>query len=223
MANDPNISETIPTNSLLELIVGNDFSVSVQIHGYWLVAGLLLLLIVLATKLLLSKSIRSLELDEAELGIGSQKIKLRPNDTDSQIAYKIWVELSTRKIGIPIELEKDVISEIYNSWYEFFGVTRELLKEIPASKMKRSDTKKIVNLSIEVLNTGTRPHLTEWQAKFRRWYEKQLTIEVNTEKSPQDIQLAYPSYSELSSDLIAVNKKLIKYRENMYAIVVGES
>ena len=55
---------------------------------------------------------RSFEIDEAQLGLGEQKIILRPNDTDRQIAYKIWVELSTRKIGLPIDLENDVISEI---------------------------------------------------------------------------------------------------------------
>jgi len=62
----------------------------------------------------------SFEIDEAEIGIGSQKIKIKPSNEDLQIAYKLWVELSTRKIGIKIDEEHDVIIEVYNSWYEFF-------------------------------------------------------------------------------------------------------
>jgi len=102
----------------------------------------------------------TLEIDAAEFGVGSNKVTIRPNYLDKQIAYKIWVELSTRKIGLNINLNEDVIVEVYNSWYEFFSITRELIKEIPASKLKRKDTREIIQLSIEILNYGIRPHLT---------------------------------------------------------------
>ena len=71
------------------------------------------------------------EIDTAEMGIGSHKISFRPNLKDQEIAYKIWVELSTRKIGLPIDLNEDVISEVYDSWHNFFSITRELIKDIP--------------------------------------------------------------------------------------------
>ncbi len=61
-----------------------------------------------------------MEIDEAEIGIEPGKIKLRPNFTDRQVAYQIWVELSTRKIGLEIDLAHDVISEVYDSWHKFF-------------------------------------------------------------------------------------------------------
>lgn len=105
---------------------------------------------------------KTFEINEAEFGLGDQKIKLSPNVTDQQIAYKIWVELSTRKIGIPIDTANDVISEIYDSWFNFFSVTRELIKDVPVQKFRRKDTEQIVRLSIEVLNQGIRPHLTLW-------------------------------------------------------------
>ncbi|MCT6721704.1 hypothetical protein, partial [Acidovorax sp. K2F] len=112
------------------------------------------------------------EIDQAEVGIGTNKLKLLINETDRQIAYKIWVELSTRKIGLPIDLEHDVISEVYDSWHTFFTVTRELVKDVPVSKFRRKETEEIVRMSIGVLNDGLRPHLTKWQARFRRWYGK---------------------------------------------------
>lgn len=165
---------------------------------------------------------RSLEIDEAEIGIGNQTLRLRPNEVDRQIAYQIWIELSTRKIGLPIDREHDVVSEVYDSWYSFFSVTRELIKEVPVSKMDRKDTEQIIRLAIEVLNTGIRPHLTQWQARFRRWYDTQLKLEENTDDPPQDIQQRFPQFNELSEDMQRVNQLLIRYRSQMYKLVTGK-
>lgn len=58
---------------------------------------------------------RDFEIDQTEIGVGQNKLRFKPNLTDRQVAYAIWVELSTRKIGLPIDFEHDVVSEIYNS------------------------------------------------------------------------------------------------------------
>ena len=163
-----------------------------------------------------------MEIVEAELGIGQQKVKIKPNYEDVQIAYKLWVEVSTRKIGLPINLEHDVIAEVYNSWYEFFGVTRELIKDIPAQKLRNSrSTEQVVHVAMEVLNEGIRPHLTSWQARFRRWYDRALNVTDLAELAPQDLQKRYPQYEELVQDLGAVNLKLIEYRTLLRKIALG--
>ncbi len=160
------------------------------------------------------------EIDQAEVGMGTNKLKLSINETDRQIAYKIWVELSTRKIGLPIDLEHDVISEVYDSWHTFFTVTRELVKDVPVNKFRRKETEEIVRLSIGVLNDGLRPHLTKWQARFRRWYGKATEDSNFIDQSPQEIQQRYPKYDELQADLLAVNQRLMAYRKMMYELVV---
>ena len=165
---------------------------------------------------------RYMEIDEAEIGIGDQKIKLKPNEVDRQIAYQVWVELSTRKIGLEIDPDHDVVSEVYDSWYSFFSVTRELIKGVPATKVTRKDTEQIIRLSIEVLNNGIRPHLTRWQARFRRWYEMQLALEENAEAYPQDIQQKFSDFDDLIADMLDVNKRLIHYRNQMYKLVTGK-
>jgi len=161
----------------------------------------------------------SFEIDEAELGIGKHKIKLSPNQTDREIAYKIWVELSTRKIGLPIDLEHDVIEEVYDLWYAFFGITRELIKTVPVQKLHRDGTARIVNLSIDVLNEGLRPHLTKWQARFRRWYSQQIREGGElAHLTPQEIQRRFSDFQALSTDLRIVNERLIAYRKKMRAL-----
>lgn len=163
-----------------------------------------------------------MEIDEAEFGIGDAKFKLKPNWTDRQVAYAIWVELATRKIGLRVDFEDDVISDVYESWFNFFQVTRELVKTIPISKVTDDSTSKIIRLSIEVLNEGLRPHLTRWQARFRRWYDAELAKTSETLEDPQLIQRRYPKWDELTKELSDVNDRLIRYREAMQRIVYSK-
>jgi hypothetical protein len=138
---------------------------------------------------------------------------------DRAVAYKIWVELSTRKIGLPIDFDHDVIAEVYDSWYSFFAITRELIKDVPVSRVRNETTKKIINLSIDVLNQGLRPHLTQWQARFRHWYELQLSKDPDGDVHPQDIQKRFPAHDELVKSMREVNARLIRYRERMDELV----
>jgi hypothetical protein len=187
------------------------------------ITGLVLLTILLALvwhTIKFRNLFQKFEIDQAEVGIGATKLKLAINETDRQIAYKIWVELSTRKIGLPIDLEHDVISEVYDSWHTFFSVTRELVKDVPVNKFRRKETEEIVRMSIGVLNDGLRPHLTRWQARFRRWYVKASEHTDFGEHSPQEIQQKFPKYDELQKDLLEVNQRLMAYRKLMYNLVV---
>lgn len=171
----------------------------------------------------LFKKFKTYEINEAELGIGTEKIKIKPNYEDIQIAYKLWVELSTRKIGLPIDLENDVINEIYNSWYEFFKLTRELIKEIPVSKIRKDEsTRELVRIAIEVLNEEIRPHLTKWQARFRKWYEREIKKEKNVDVTPQDIQKRYPEYGNLTKEIVEINQKLMEYKKVLKRLAFGE-
>lgn len=164
------------------------------------------------------------EIDEAELGVGNQKVKLRANRDDLRVAYQLWVELSTRKIGLPIDYDDDVIVEVYDSWYQFFGITRELIKDIPPSKLRTGESiQGLIQLAIDVLNEGLRPHLTRWQARFRRWYDSELAKPENLLIEPQELQKRFPRYAELRADMDVVNARLIYYRAQMRNFVFGES
>lgn len=163
------------------------------------------------------------EIKEATIGTGNQSISLVPNYDDMQIAYKLWVELSTRKIGLGVDLENDVIKEVYDSWYETFKLMRELIKNIPVNKIRKNDsTKELVKISIEVLNVVIRPHLTKWQAKFRKWYNAEVRKEENKDLSPQEIQRKFPEYKDLSKEMLEVNQKLKNYREILLKLAIGK-
>src|SRR5258708_6097063 len=204
-------------SKLFEFAINSAFGITIYVSG-WFIGALVVvsLLVVLFAWARSRRFLESFEIDGAELGIGEHKIKLSPNQTDREIAYKIWVELSTRKIGLPIDLEHDVIEEVYDSWYAFFGITRELIKTVPIQKLHREGTARLVNLSIDVLNEGLRPHLTKWQARFRRWYSQQTREGGEfAHLTPQEIQRRFPDFQALSTDLRIVNDRLIAYRKKM--------
>lgn len=161
-----------------------------------------------------------LEINEAEIGVGSGKIKLKANLDDLQIGFKFWTELSTRKIGLPLDEEHDVIAEVYDSWYEFFKIARELIKTIPVSKIRHNETtKELVIISMHILNMELRPHLTKWQARYRRWWDASLTDPSNHNKPPQELQQTYPYYTELVDELKTVNAKLVIYTNYLQKMV----
>lgn len=160
---------------------------------------------------------KCITVDEMSLGIGNSSVKFSYSKKDQEIAYKIWVELSTRKIGLPYDKKNDVIKEVYDSWYKFFGITRELLEDIPATRITYAGD--LIKLTERVLNIGLRPHLTKWQAKYRRWYEKEL--KRDREGTPQDIQKRYSEYDILVKELIETNEKMIEYKKLMKKIAFG--
>jgi hypothetical protein len=169
------------------------------------------------------KKTQEYEIDEAEFGIGSQKIRIKPNYEDLQIAYRLWIELTTRKIGLTIDPENDVIFEVYNSWYEFFKIARNLIKNIPIRKIrKHQSTREIIELSIKILNVGLRPHLTKWQAKFRKWYDIEIKNKENIKLSPQQIQRKYPEYNDLIKEIQDVNRRLINYKDMLRKIAFNK-
>lgn len=199
-----------------------NLSLILQINGFLiLILLLVIILIIWLGSGYINRKFKELSFDEAALGVGSATFKLKPNLTDRQVAYQIWVELSTRKIGIEIELDDDVVVEVYNSWHTFFGVTRDLIKTIPINKASSASTQKIIVLSIDILNRGLRPHLTKWQARFRSWYEKALLDGANIGLDPQDLQKRFPEFDALKADLLELNTKLIAYRRAMRLVAYG--
>lgn len=188
----------------------------------WPIIILTLVLIILVAWLMkISVSFlsrKSIDINEVELGIGNSKIKLKINNKDREIAYKIWVEMTTRKISIPFDKNNDVIVGVYDSWYEFFKIARDAIKEIPVQRLPYC--KDLILLTDRILNDLLREHLTRWQAKFRKWYS--IESKNHPEKTPQEIQQSYKDYDLLVEDLVYTNERLIKYCALMKKIAFKE-
>ena len=166
------------------------------------------------------------EVVELEITLGGMgNLKIKPGYEEMRIAHKAWVELSTRKAGLLFDEQDDVIVEVYDSWHELFIQMRELVKEIPIERIRNNkDTGKLVKVLIGALNKGLRPHLTKWQAKFRKWYEWELEREKASSSSirtPQELQRDYLEYEQLKNELMQINVELIQYVNELEKIAHG--
>ena len=129
-----------------------------------------------------------------------------------RIAFQLWVEMTTRKLGLLIDPTQDSVAECYDSWYAFFKSARELIKTIPLHKNPRSaELRQLVQISQAVLNDGIRPHLQRWQARFRNWAANSGDRAKSPGLSPQEAQQLFPEWPALRDDLLATNQRLISY------------
>jgi len=189
--------------------LSSELRVSFWLIVLFLVIGAFCAMLIYFPKMLFFRNVEVVELKIKLGNVGTVKIK--PNNQVRQIAHKAWVELVTRKAGIPVDRENDVISDVYASWYELFKEIRLLAREVPANKLTDPDTKKLVDILIQTLNKGLRPHLTQWQAKYKRWYNSAVDSDKKSALTPQDIQKNYPKYDDLVDDMLKVNKFLVDY------------
>lgn len=173
-------------------------------------------------KLLKNKKFPLVEMDIEISGSPKVKFKVKRDDSNIYIANRIFIELVTRKAALAIDEEQDVIVEVYDSWYKLFGIIRDEIKNVPGHYLQSHyPTTELLGLTTKILNEGLRPHLTKYQAKFRKWYTKELENESNKNLNPQEIQQNYESYSELIKDMKMVNLTIINYSEQLDKLIKG--
>ena len=139
-----------------------------------------------------------------EISIGKFTVKI--NRTNIDVAYKIYIQLKTRKVA-NVYKENDVIDEIYKSWYTAFNNIRELLLSIDPIPQNIE----LIKLGEYLLNDLMRPHLTRWQSKYRKWYVNACNKNTNESLTPQEIESRYPDYYELIEDMKKSQEEIKKF------------
>lgn len=156
-------------------------------------------------------------------GTPKMTFKIERNHENLYIANRIFIELTTRKAAIQLDEENDSIEEIYDSWYDLFGIIRDEIKTVPGKYLKDHDpTKALIGLTRKILNNGLRPHLTEHQAKFRKWIENAKVEECNKKLSPQELQKKYPDFENLVISMKTVNLILANYAKELDKLIKGK-
>ena len=141
-------------------------------------------------------------------------VEIERNEGTVKLAHAAYIELITRKAAIPFDSEYDVIAEVYDSWYELFGEIRRLARQVePAELEGNEDLRRLHDVLIDILNEAVRPHLTRWQAAFRRWYEAELAQRPG--EPPQTVQRDYQSYDALVLGIEDANRILSRLAKEL--------
>ena len=138
---------------------------------------------------------------------------------DRVLAWRLYVQLVTRKAALPFDKEHDLVVDVFDSLYELFRAARDLLADLPPSYYRKESG--VAALVIRVLNDGVRPLLTRWQAEYRRWWDGAVAAPENRARSPQDIQSSYPHYKDLFAAISTTNTELSKFADELASIAVG--
>ena len=207
----------------------NKPSIIIESNWYILIVFFLLVTLLFGIKKILLKKLRTkTDIKPVELTLGfknsSIKYNIERNFENLEIAHRIYIELITRKAAIPIDDENDVIKEIYDSWYSLFQITRNEIKNLSGRTLQDyKNAEELIKMATDILNEGLRPHMTQYQAKFKKWYSEEFDNPDNKGKSPQEIQRKYPEYNELIESIAEVNNLLIKYAEQLNKFIIGEN
>ena len=215
---------TTPTTEIIRLSFDSS-KPSLTIESDWLIIAIVVAVLILAyfIKRNFSKWFNWHEMEVEISGSPKIKFKVERNDENLYIANRIYIELTTRKAAIPIDESNDVIEEVYDSWYKLFGIIREEIKSVPGKYLKDHDpTSALIGLTRKILNDAMRPHLTEHQAKFRKWLSSAKEESANKTLTPQELQKKYPDFANLVSSMKLVNLTLSDYAEELDKLIKGK-
>lgn len=204
----------------LSILDWNGWGLEVKIGLLWILVAILTVVIVrLGWPFVQRKFFRGYRTQTVRLAFAGLEVDICPDNETRRIAYQAWVEIQTRKVGLRFVEDHDVICEVYDSWYQLFGILRNLAKSIPADRLKDcDDTRRVVDVLMTALNKGLRPHLTRWQARFRHWYDLEIAKHKEGDVSPQDVQRRYPKYQELVTDLKSVNEEFVAFASSLLKV-----
>ena len=217
------MENTVSTHELIRISF-NSAKPLLLIESDWLIIVITVALILIAIIISknFSKWFRWHEMEVEISGTPKMVFKVERNEENLYIANRIYIELTTRKAAIPVDENHDVIEEVYDSWYKLFGIIREEIKSLPGKYLRGHDpTSALLGLTRKILNEALRPHLTEHQARFRRWLEIAKDDPNNKNKSPQQLQHEYPDFSNLVASMKEVNKILIAYADELDKLIKG--
>lgn len=199
---------------------------AVTLSSSWLVliiAVVIVFIFFIINRFILKNRNRWQNLEIEISGTPKAIFKVERNFENLYIANRIFIELTTRKAAIPFDEEQDVIEEVYDSWYKLFGIIRDEIKAVPGKYLRKHDaTKSLIGLTQTILNEGLRPHLTKYQAKFRKWLKENKNKPEYIHLTPQQIQQKYPDYLELLNSIKIVNQLLIDYSNELNKLIKGD-
>lgn len=191
----------------------DDLSSVLSSGHFWVGLGVGALLVAIACLPGLRGRARSMAVS-LPFGLGSVTYELTSEDRG--IAWRMYVQLVTRKAALPLDEEHDVVADVYTSLYELFSVTRDILSSMNPADISRR--KGVADVILRTLNDGLRPHLTRWNASYRRWWELQLADDANNGYTPQELQRNFPRFGDLVEDLKRTNTELSRFADELLAI-----
>lgn len=129
----------------------------------WVITGVLLGLGVFWLSTFLRGRHKELELSEVKLSIPKfSQFTFLVNAEYRRVAWKLFVETTTRISTQPLGAEEGFLKEALASLYGLFQTTRDLLKGMEPSRDPSDEEWSVEMFAISMLNDVLRPFLAKW-------------------------------------------------------------
>jgi hypothetical protein len=97
-------------------------------------------------------------------------LELEPDEAERQVAWELYVELTTRVAIEPLGSGEGLMRESLDSLHDIFDTTRTILKRAGPSIARNPES--VGAIALEVLNRGVRPILAKWHPLLRAHEER---------------------------------------------------
>ena len=140
--------------------------------------------------------------------IGSIEGVWKPNRSERQAAWDMYVELATRVTVVHLGPDEGMLREALNSLHSLFSTTREVLKKYGPSvaQVSKKNGVSFAFLAVSILNLRLRPVLAKWHPMLLD-YEGKRPQGV----SPAEHERAWDKNVELRGILAEVRESLVAY------------
>ena len=64
-----------------------------------------------------------------EIAVGQIRGLVKPSEAERQAAFDLFIELASRTATVPLTADSGLIREALDSLHQFFGITREVLRQ----------------------------------------------------------------------------------------------
>lgn len=155
------------------------------------------------------------------------EIEIDNSKNTKNVAWELYCELSTRVGVVDFKPEEDLIIYCLDSWYNFFQLARQKIKELKIPKKKKVKKRKkksktikeyyLSEIILKLLNEQLRPFLRKWHGDFRHYWE----FDSNEKDYPIKRQINFSNYDELIKEIDEMQNKLKETADGLYDIAVS--
>lgn len=154
-------------------------------------------------------------------GIASIEGTWKPDKSQKDAAWELYIELITRISVQPLPDKKGIKREALDSLYELFQTTRDILKEYGPSVAPPEDSNSpsFGVIAVAVLNNRLRPFLAKWHPALEK-YEQNRPSDKSVkehEEEWEDLDQLNSELNELQEDLLSLADVLAE-ANNIYKI-----
>ncbi len=116
-------------------------------------------------------------------GLGGANILV--TESQKNVAWALYIELSTRIAGVELEPGMGSAREALNSLYSLFETTRSVLREQGSDAAEGPES--VGPIAIDILNKGLRPFMVKWHTSLGNF--ESLQAEEQRAKFAGDVQV----------------------------------